>query len=155
MDVKLAKFHEFVMGLSVHADMMSLDLPRAMARVARVPGESFWMDGASKMNLGIETLSALGVATANANMVFDICVNNEKVFREMEQGLRGAVAELEMVNAKLATTGELLERHEAKIANLSGQLAEEKKNNAELLQALSCDAEELCCRKLLLRLAML
>ncbi|XP_065863907.1 uncharacterized protein [Euphorbia lathyris] len=155
MDVKLAKFHEFVMGLSVHADMMSSDLPRAMAQVARVFGESFRMDGASKMNLGIETLSALGVATTNANMVFDMCVNDEKVFREMEQGLRGAVVELEAANVKLASAGELLERHEAKISSLSDQLAEEKRKNYELLQASLRDVEELRCRKLLLRAPML
>ncbi|XP_065859939.1 uncharacterized protein [Euphorbia lathyris] len=129
MDVKLAKFREYVMGLSLHADMMTSDLPRAMARVARVPREVFRLDGVSKMNLGIKTLSALGVATANANMVFDMCVNDEKVFREMEQGLRGAVAELET--------------------------AKEKKNNVELRQGLSRDAEELRRRKLLLRLTVL
>ncbi|XP_065867842.1 uncharacterized protein [Euphorbia lathyris] len=155
MDVKLAKFCEFIMGLSVHADMTTSDLARAMARVTRVLGESFRMDGVSKMNLGIETLSVLGVATAHANMVFDMCVNDEKVFREMEQGLRGAVAELEMSNVKLASAGEFLERHEAKIASLSDQLVEEKKKNSELLQVLSRDAKELRCRKMLLKVAVL
>ncbi|XP_065858816.1 uncharacterized protein [Euphorbia lathyris] len=127
MEVKLAKFHDFVLGLSVHSDMISSDLPRVMARVARVPGESHRMECVSKMNLGIETLSALGVAISNANMVFDMCVNDEQVFWTMEQGLRNAVAELEAVNVKLVKAGELLDRREAEIAGLSEQLRVEKR----------------------------
>ncbi|XP_065847002.1 uncharacterized protein [Euphorbia lathyris] len=110
------------------------------------------MDGASKINLGLETLSALGVAIDDANMVFDMCVNDEKLFREMEQGLRNAVAELEMEKAKSASANELLERRDVQIASLSSQLADEKKKNVELLQGLSRDAEELRRRRLLLRL---
>ncbi|XP_065859767.1 uncharacterized protein [Euphorbia lathyris] len=119
MEMKISKFKDYVMDLSVHSDMMSSDLARAMARVARVPGEQQRMDGVSKMNLGLETLSALGVAIQNATRVFDMCVNDENAFRDMEAGLRRSVNDLEEANQKLTTVRELLDRREAEITVLS------------------------------------
>ncbi|XP_065860986.1 uncharacterized protein [Euphorbia lathyris] len=155
MDIKIAKFREYVMGLSVHSDMATSDIARAMARVAKVPGEVHRMDGVSKMNLGVETLLALGVAIQNANTVFDMCVNDENLFRDMEQGLRNAVKELETVNGKLATAGELLERREGEIAVLTEQLKVETGGRVELSKKLAHDAEELRSYKVLLKVAIL
>ncbi|XP_065861437.1 uncharacterized protein [Euphorbia lathyris] len=126
-----------------------------MARVAKVPGEVHRMDGVSKMNLDVETFSALGLAIQNANTLFDMCVNDENLFREMEQGLRNAMKELEVANGKLATAGELLEHREGEITVLTEQLKVEIGGRVELSKNLAYDAEELRSYKVLLKVAIL
>ncbi|XP_065874558.1 uncharacterized protein [Euphorbia lathyris] len=154
MEMKISKFRDYVMNLSVHSDMMTSDLARAMARVARVPGEHQRMEGVSKMNLGLETLSALGVAIQNATRVFDMCVNDDQVFRDMKNALQRSVGDLEDASKRLVAARELLERRGAEITVLPEKLKVETAGRVELSKRLTQDVEEICAYRVLLRMAV-